>query len=345
MSWTQPPVTPGPPARYGTAAIRRARLRRRTWWLLGTAPLVLALVVVGLRLTFLAPTAAGARDDYDAGDAVGARTTYDAQKILNLVDPWKAHYNAGTAGAQTEDAWELYDAISSLSTAYDLANGESPEVRCQIQTNLSVAYELSGDDSASYADAQALELEAVEEAVAARDAGEDYDELVLDPDGDGTDVDVDELRDTMNSYYQYAQRDYATAEQVRGWPDCEDSEQTPEQQEQSEAAVQRLQDKQQAAEDSQSEEGGSEGSEDESDEGEGSEGSDGSEDETEGGDESEGKSQAELEEEQRQQELEEQDSAARDEQDQLEQEYRDLYGDESGGGGGSEDGGGSTKNW
>ena len=349
MSWAPPP-TPPPGARKprptGAAALRAARLRRRTWWLVGTAPVVLALLVLGFKLVSLAPITATAKDRYDGGQATAAADYYGMLRTLNIVEPWKAHYDHGTALARSEESWALYDAITSLDRAYDLAEHETPEERCMIQTNLSLAYELTGDQDMAYADGKAAELALVEEAIAARDAGLPYDETVLDPYGDGTEVDPDTLRQDVQDWYEYAEQEYATAEQIRGWPDCGESEQTPEQEEQNEAAEQRLQDKQQQAEDSQPEnQGGGD-----TQEGEGSEGDEQSEASGgEGGEGSEGEdqqSQAEREEQQRQERLGEQGSEARDEQERLEQEYRDLYGDEPGSGTDPGDGsGGGTKNW
>lgn len=348
MTWTPPPAPPPgtrAPRPTGAAALRAARLRRRRWWLLGTLPVVLVLLVLGLTLALRAPVASLAKDRYDAGDTEGAASTYSLQRTLNLVEPWKAHYNHGTALARTEDSWSLYDAIRSLDRAYDLAENASPEERCMIQTNLSLTYEIQGDGDMAYADRKAAELALVEEAIAARDAGRSYDEEVLDPYGDGTEPDPDALRQDAQDWYEYAEQEYATAEQIRGWPDCGESEQTPEQQEQDAAAQQRLQDKQQQAQDAQPENQG--GGDTPEGEGEGSDGDEQSD--ASGGDGAQGEdqqSQAEREEQQRQEQLEQQGSEARDEQERLEQEYRDLYGDEPGTGSDPGDSsGGGTKNW
>ncbi|WP_069387475.1 hypothetical protein [Cellulosimicrobium cellulans] len=305
--------------------------------LLVTAPVVLALVVLGLKLAFLAPIASLARSDYDDGAHLDAAGTYGSQRTLNVVEPWKAHFNTGTANARSEDVWALYEAIDALGTAYELAEGEPPEVRCSIQTNLSITYELSGDDDMERAQEKAADLAAVEEAIAARDAGLPFDEEVLDPLGDGTEVDPEELRQDVQDWFEYAEQSYATAEQIRGWPDCGESEQTPEQQEQSEAAQQRLQEKQEQAQASQPENQGEGAEGGAGDGGQGDEQSEAS-----GGDG--GQSQAEREEQQRQQQLQEQNSEAREQADREEQEYRELYGDEPGGGDESGEGG-TTKNW
>jgi hypothetical protein len=344
--WGHPPAPhgPGPRPPQPAAALRRARLRRRTTWLLVTAPVVLALVVLGLKLAFLAPIASFARADYDDGAHLDAAGTYGAQRTLNLVEPWKAHFNTGTANARSQHTWALYEAIDGLDRAYRLAEGEPPEVRCTIQTNLSLAYEISGDDDMGFAQEKADELDAVEEAIVAREAGRPYDEDVLDPYGDGNEVDPDELRQDVQDWYEYAERSYATAEQVRGWPDCGESEQSPEQHEQSAAAQQRLQEKQQQAQESQPENQDGQG-EPEGEGGQGEPDQGGEQPDAPGG-AGDGQSQAEQEEQERRQQLEEQSSEAREQADREEQEYRELYGDEPGPGDGSGDaGGGTTKNW
>lgn len=341
MSWAPPPTSPQgarPPRPSGAAALRAARLRRRTWWLVGTIPVVVLLLVLGFKLAFLAPIASMGKDRYDGGDAATAADYYGIQRTLNIVEPWKAHYNHGTALARSEDEWAVYDAIRSLDTAYDLAENETPEERCMIQTNLSLSYEVMGDHDMAYADEKAADLALVEEAIAARDAGLPYDEGILDPYGDGSEEpDPEELRQDVRDWYEYAEQEYATADQIRGWPDCGESEQTPEQEEQNEAAQQRVQDKQQQAKDAQPEEQQGEGSDGD----EQSEASDG-----EGSEDGDQQGQAEREEQQRQEQLQQQGSEARDEQERLEQEYRDLYGDQPGTGTDPGDGsGGGTKNW
>ncbi|OLT54569.1 hypothetical protein [Cellulosimicrobium sp. CUA-896] len=340
--WGAPPAPQGAgrqgPGSRSAASLRRARLRRRTAWLLVTAPVVVGLVVLGLKLALLAPIASFARSDYDDGAHLDAAGTYGSQRTLNLVDPWKAHFNTGTANARSEDVWALYDAIDGLDRAYRLAEEEPAEVRCAVQTNLSLAYEISGDHDAANAQEKADELGAVEDAIAARAAGRPYDEAVLDPYGDGNEVDPEELRQDVQDWYEYAERSYATAEQVRGWPDCGESEQTPEEQQQAAAALQRLEEKQQQARESQPEEQEGEGRPEDG-QGEPEQGE-------QQPDAADGQSQAERdaqEEQERRQRLQEQSSEAREQADREQQELRELYGDETGGG--DDAGEGTTKNW
>ncbi|MFD6090692.1 hypothetical protein ACFWGN_01080 [Oerskovia sp. NPDC060338] len=323
--YPQPPRAQRPGLRSPrAAALRSRRLRRRALLLLLPIPLLVAAIVLGVKLAFLPVIASMGSDDYDAGDYSDAADLFDVQKTMNVVDPWKAWFNTGTARHSSGDD---YTAINDLHRAYDLAEGEDPMVRCQIQVNLSISYETSGDYEKITADDYMAQKKALEEALASRAAGEDYDATVIDPFGDGNELTPEQVQDDATTWYSFAERSFATAEQVRGWPGCEDrSEQEKEQNEQS---VQRLQDKQQQAQDAQPQEP--------QDPPEGDEQEQPEPDQTE-------EERAEAE---RQEKLQEQNSEARDDEDQSQQEYQNYYGgDEPAGGTGEEQGGGgSTKNW
>ncbi|MEK8227141.1 hypothetical protein NKG05_15305 [Oerskovia sp. M15] len=228
------------------AALRSRRLRRRALMLLLPVPLLIAAIVFGIKLAFLPVLASYASDRYDTGEYTSAAGTFGLQKTMNVVDPWKAWFNAGTASHSSGDD---YSAIDDLHAAYDLAEGEEPMVRCRIQINLSISYETSGDYEKITGDDYLAQKKALEEALASREAGEDYDEYIIDPYGDGNEVTPKQVQDDATTWFSFAERSYATAEQVRGWPGCED--QSEEEKEQNEASVQRLQDKQQQAKDAQ----------------------------------------------------------------------------------------------
>ena len=331
MSDNGVPPRPGPffpqTGRPGTrspqrAAMRSRRLRRRALLLLLPVPLLVAALVLGTKLAFLPVIASYASGRYDANDYSEAATNFGLQKTMNVVDPWKAWYNTGTALHRSGDD---VAAISDLHRAYDLAEDEAPAVRCRIQVNLSISYETSGDFDTTMAE----DYLAQKVALDARDAGQDYNQFLVDPEGDGTDIDPQDLQAEATTWFSYAERSYATAEQVRGWPGCED--QPEPEKEQNQESTQRLQDKQQQARDAQPEPDPTapetpEGEE----EGETPDGADQSEQER-----------AEAE---RQEKLQQQDSEARDDEEQSRQEYEEYFGgDEPTGGAG--DGGGSSKNW
>ncbi|MBD7951441.1 MULTISPECIES: hypothetical protein [Oerskovia] len=320
--------SPFPAPRPGTlspqgAAMRTRRLRRRALLLLLPLPLLVAALVLGAKLVSLPVVASYASGRYDAGDYTDAAASFGLQKTMNLVDPWKAWFNTGTAAHRAGDDTA---AISDLHRAYDLAEDEEPMVRCRIQVNLSISYETSGDYETIMGEDLLAQKAALEHALAARDAGEDYDQYVVDPYGTGEELDPQDLQDEAAQWFSFAERSFATAEQVRGWPGCE--EQTPEEKEQNEASVQRLQDKQQRAKDAQPQEpqvpqGDSQGEEPppENDQ-----------------------SEQERAEAERQEKLQQQNSEARDDEDQSRQEYQEYFGGEDPADG-SGDGGGSSKNW
>ena len=304
------------------AAMRGRRLRRRALMLLLPLPLLVAALVLGTKLAFLPVIASYASGRYEASDFSEAATNFGLQKTMNVVDPWKAWFNTGTSNHRAGDDTA---AISELHRAYDLAEHEAPMVRCEIQVNLSISYETAGDYESTTGEDYLSQKAALEEALAARAAGQDYNSYLIDPYGTGEELVPQDLQDQAAQWFSYAERSYATAEQVRGWPGCE--EQPPPEKEQNEASVQRLQDKQQQAKDAQPQQpqdpqGGTEGAEPppETDQ-----------------------SEQERGEAERQEKLQQQNSEARDDEDQSRQEYQEFFGDDPAGGPG--DSGGSTKNW
>lgn len=286
------------------------RRQVRTLLLVVAVPLAVTALVFGVRLTTLAPIAAGARADYDASRFEAAAETYEGLENLNVVQPWKAYFDAGTARAADLAAGgssSPYEAVDPLHEAYRLAEGETPEVRCLIQTNLALAYELMGDDESARGAVHAAELAALEEALAAREAGQPYDEGAIDPAGaSGGELDPGELRAEVQTSYQDAEGSYRHAENVHSWPDCPPAEE----------AEQRVSGKADAAEQSQPDY-----------------------QEPATSPEPTAPDQAEAE---RQQQLEESNQQAGETVDQEQQEDRDTWGP---GDEGDDGGGGPTKNW
>jgi hypothetical protein len=320
---------PRPPARFPqtvrspgsrsprAAAGRARRLRRRALLLLVPLPVLVVALALGAKLALLPLVASSAADRNAAGAHASAAEIFGLQKTANIVEPWKAWFNTGTA---THQAGDDPTAISDLHRAYDLARDEAPMVRCRIQVNLSIAYETSGDEDTIMGDDYLAQKRALEEALAARAAGEEYDPFMIDPFGTGKDLDPQDLQDDATTWHSFAERSYATAEQVRGWPGCE--EQSAEEKERNEQSVQRLQDKQRKAQDAQQQEG-VEAPESEQPQPEA------------------GPSEQERAEAERQDKLEQQNSEARDDEEQTRQEYQDYFGGDA-----PADGtGGSTKNW
>jgi hypothetical protein len=309
----RPPGSRSPRA----AAMRSRRLRRRAVLLLAPLPLVLVVLVLAAKLVSLPLLASWAAGRYDAGEHASAAGIFELQKTANVVDPWKAWFNTGTSHHLAGD--DLI-AISDLHRAYDLAEAEDPMVRCRILINLSISYETSGDEDMIMGDDYLAQQRALEEALAARAAGEDYDAYVIDPFGTGEERDPQDLQDDAATWHAFAQRSYATAEQVRGWPGCE--EQSAEEKEQNEQSVRRLQEKQQKAQDALPPEEGTD------------------EPESEQPQPEDGQSEEERAEAERQERLQQQNSEARDDEERTRQEYEDFFGDDP-----ADGTGGAPKNW
>lgn len=299
--------------------LRAARLRRRTWMLLVAVPLAVAATVLGVRLATLGPLAAGAAADYEAGRFPDAAGTYEELTSVNVVERWKAPFDAGTARAADAAAGgssAAYDAVDHLHAAYDLAEGEPPEVRCLVQTNLAIAYEVLGDSDRARAEQYAADLAALEEALAAREAGEPFDAEAIDPYGDGVELDPLEVEADVQAWYEYATESYRYGRSVRGWGDCGQADRSAEEQTKDEQAQQRLTEKADAAEAAQPDHA----------------------DDPEPTPEPSSDAGAEAA---RQEQLQQQNQEAAETAEQEQQEDRDTWGDE-----GDDDGGaGPTKNW
>ncbi|QTE28118.1 tetratricopeptide repeat protein [Pengzhenrongella sicca] len=201
---TKPPRTPD--------ALRRRRRRRL---LLATAPLWGTALVFGLRLITAPATVSAAGAEYDAGEYRLAAPHYARLHGFPPVERWKAYFDSGTAYYLSEQNWS---ALDDLERALELAPDDA---LCMVQTNLALANEAAGDDVVASADRRVLEAAEVRVALAARDAGEPYDDEVLDPYGDGTERDPDELEDWARSDFDFAADLYSDATDLRALPGCE----------------------------------------------------------------------------------------------------------------------------
>ena len=152
----------------------RIRRRRLLVWL----SIVPAFVVFlfGVHFTALNSVYARGIAHYEAEDWWEAYTEFRDMRSPNVVDPWKAHFNMGTAAYQ----YEMYFvAERSLEKALPLAPEEH---RCDVLTNLALAYEASGTEFDERADAE-YERAVVQRAEEVkRMLGEPYDASVFELD-------------------------------------------------------------------------------------------------------------------------------------------------------------------
>lgn len=110
----------------------RRTVRRR----FGTAGAI-ALVVVALKLLSIGWFSHAGVSAYDDGDFAASQTNFGRLEVLNVVEPWKAHFNRGVARYQADD---LDGAEASFRAALD-AGGN----RCAVVANLVLTIETQGD--------------------------------------------------------------------------------------------------------------------------------------------------------------------------------------------------------
>lgn len=131
----------------------RRRLRRRL--LLWSAPVVLVVLIVALKLLSLPAFAALAQWSYGDREFERSASLTEPLGFANVVEPWVHHFDRGTAYAQIG---VLDVARGEFVTALDLAPDDAT-ISCVIRVNLVLTIEAQGDAALlelRYADAEAL---------------------------------------------------------------------------------------------------------------------------------------------------------------------------------------------
>jgi tetratricopeptide (TPR) repeat protein len=111
----------------------RRRRRRR----LLVLPLAVVLLAVGAKLTTMSWLSNRGVSAYDNAQYERSATAFDRLRMLNVVDPWRAHLGAGTAHYGRDD-------LAGAETAFRRALELAPE-RCDVRFNLVVTIEAQGD--------------------------------------------------------------------------------------------------------------------------------------------------------------------------------------------------------
>ncbi|NLF06163.1 MAG: hypothetical protein GX593_14355 [Actinomycetales bacterium] len=163
-----------PPGRARKETPPRVRRRRLLFWL----SLVPAIFVLsyGIHFARLNATFARAEAHYAAGEYWDAYETFSEMQSPNIAEPWKAHFNTGTA-AYREDL--LFLAEVNLDKSLRLVPEEH---RCDVQTNRSLVLEAQGDALVASAEAEYEWAVAQREAEIARLLGEPYDATLFELD-------------------------------------------------------------------------------------------------------------------------------------------------------------------
>lgn len=123
----------GPPA----PVLINRRLRRRL--ILFSLPVVIVVFAIAVKLVAMTLMGSFATAAYEREDYPQVVNLSRAQTVLNVIDPWKAHYNTGTALAKQG----LIDAARpELERALELA---APDQQCPVRVNLALTIEAQGD--------------------------------------------------------------------------------------------------------------------------------------------------------------------------------------------------------
>lgn len=120
-------------------AERRRAARQRKRLMLWAIPFALVALLLAIKFLSMSIIASNTVSAYREGDYERALNSAQQQKIVNIVERWKAPYNTGTSYLQLGFNDE---ARAELESALPLAN---PIEQCVIRANLAIAIERQGD--------------------------------------------------------------------------------------------------------------------------------------------------------------------------------------------------------
>jgi len=195
-------------------AANRRRRRIRRWVAIGMLPLTLAALLFVGKLLSMYGFAHQAISAYVVGDYSGSEAAARGQDFLNLFEPYKAPYNAGTALAGSED---LDPARVKLEEALPLASGL--EV-CAVRVNLALVIERQGDAARAdgdgpgsaqlYGEAMQVTAETPDEC-----RSDDADQQSPDPDRSLSDA-LDDMQERLQQKQQNEQDSQQNPDQSDG---------------------------------------------------------------------------------------------------------------------------------
>ena len=141
-----PAAAPDREAEHRAELARRRRLRVRL--MLFAIPVAILALLLAAKLFTMVFVGQQTVQSYAAGDYEGSLNSAEQQKILNLVEQWKAPYNTGTSYLQLG----LNDkARVELESALPLTSGAD---QCPVRSNLAIAIERLGDAAVAASDVE-----------------------------------------------------------------------------------------------------------------------------------------------------------------------------------------------
>ncbi|MGG7510797.1 hypothetical protein [Plantibacter sp. YIM 135249] len=135
---TAPAPPPRKPAKRPLTEGEARRLRRLLFW--WSLPVVLAAVFFGVKFLSLPAIAQSTIASYEAGDYLTSQSAASHLQTVNIVEPYLAYFDRGTAAAVGQN-WVL--GTDDLAKALDLAPDEP--TKCLVRVNLARAYETQAD--------------------------------------------------------------------------------------------------------------------------------------------------------------------------------------------------------
>ncbi|MFV0427690.1 MAG: hypothetical protein ACK5KU_11755 [Beutenbergiaceae bacterium] len=141
--------------------LRRQRKLMLTW----SAPVLLFLLLASIKLLSAVGLNLAGTSAYQQANYNTATERFEALEFFNVIQPWKAFFNQGTA---IYASGEFFNASQTLEVALDLVpkapQGQSPgPEECDVRTNLSLSYEGLGDEALAVSDS-AMALNYYEQA-------------------------------------------------------------------------------------------------------------------------------------------------------------------------------------
>lgn len=149
-----------PPGEFKTTEeIRDAKFAeelrtKRKRLLLWSAPLMLIALLAALKLLSAVAVNMAGSSAYDHANYNTAADRFESLEFFNVIEPWKAHFNQGTA---VYASGQFFQSTQHLGVALDLVpkapQGEPPaKEECDVRTNYSLALEGLGDEAMAASD-------------------------------------------------------------------------------------------------------------------------------------------------------------------------------------------------
>lgn len=154
-----PPITFATDTELRDAAFAEKLARRRTRLLRWSLPVVILAALVALKLLSAVGLNLIGTASYDRANYATAAARYENTQFVNVVQPWKAYYNEGTAHYS---AGKFFTAGQRLEIALEKVP-KNPEDQprgpeeCAVRVNFSLALEGTADETLSVGDAEMAE--------------------------------------------------------------------------------------------------------------------------------------------------------------------------------------------